>query len=205
MQANFKKAFGFAKQYFILLLGAFILSIGLFNIHSQSQITEGGVLGMTLLLHHWFGISPGISGLCMDALCYLIGYKLLGKTFLKYALTASLGFSVFYNILERFGYVIPDLSSHPLAAAVLGGIFVGVGVGLIVRIGGASGGDDALALSIAKATNVKISRVYFFTDFIVLMLSLSYIPVNKIICSLITVTISSYIIGKFYIEKHQEQ
>ena len=42
--------------------------------------------------------------------------------------------------------MLPDLSGHPLIAAILGGLFVGVGVGLIVRQGGSSGGDDALAL-----------------------------------------------------------
>ena len=44
-------------RYAVLLLGAAILSFGLFNVHSQSGVTEGGVLGTTLLLHHWFGIS----------------------------------------------------------------------------------------------------------------------------------------------------
>lgn len=51
------------KQYCLLLLGAAILSFGLYNIHSQSSITEGGILGMTLFLKHWLGISPGITGL----------------------------------------------------------------------------------------------------------------------------------------------
>lgn len=50
-------------RYAVLLLGAAILSFGLFNVHSQSGVTEGGVLGTTLLLHHWFGISPGVSEL----------------------------------------------------------------------------------------------------------------------------------------------
>ncbi|MEF9839782.1 MAG: YitT family protein [Lachnospiraceae bacterium] len=183
-------------RYFTLLLGTAILSFGLYNIHSQSQITEGGVLGMTLLLKHWFGISPGISGICLDSLCYFFGYKLLGKAFLKNAIIASLGFSCFYNTYQVFGYVLPDFSNQPLLAAMLGGLFVGVGVGLVVRSGGASGGDDALALIITKLTTCKISKAYLITDLTVLLLSLTYIPMNKIFYSLITVTLSSFIIGR---------
>lgn len=182
----------------MLLCGAAILAFGLFNVHSRSQITEGGVLGMSLLLHHWFGISPGICGPIMDMACYLLGLRLLGRGFLVNAMIASGGFAVFYGIFERMGAVLPNLSEQPLLASILGGLFVGVGVGLVVRAGGASGGDDALALVIAKLTGWGVSRAYLFTDIVVLLLSLSYLPVGKIIYSLLTVTISSLIIGKIH-------
>ena len=81
-----------------------------------------------------------------------------------------------------------------LAAALLGALFVGVGVGLIVRQGGSSGGDDALALSISAMTGLRVSKAYLFTDLTVLTLSLSYIPIRRIAYSLITVTVSSWLI-----------
>lgn len=188
----------FLMQYGTIFLGAAILSFGLLNIHSQSRISEGGVLGMTLLLQYWFDISPGISGLIMDSICYFIGFKLLGKAFLINALAASASFSLCYNIYSRFDYILPNLEGNPLFAAVLGGVFVGVGVGLIVLKGGASGGDDALALILSKFTKCKLSRAYFATDFVVLLLSASYIPFKNILCSLVTVSISSFMIGKIH-------
>ena len=69
-----------------------------------------------------------------------------------------------------------------------------MGVGLIVRQGGSSGGDDALALVISGKTGLRLSKAYLFTDLTVLCLSLSYIPLRRIIYSLITVTVSSVII-----------
>ena len=185
------------KHYLLLAAGAAILAFGMYNIHSRSLITEGGVLGMTLLLQHWFGITTGISGLCLDALCYFLGFRMLGRVFLKNALTASLCFSVFYNLFEHAGYLLPDLSPYPLAAAVLGGCLVGAGVGLVVREGGAAGGDDALALVLSKLLRCKISLAYLSTDITVLLLSLSYIPFKNILYSLVTVTISSFLIGLF--------
>ena len=185
-------------RYAMLLTGAAILAFGLFNVHSQSRITEGGVLGMTLLIQHWLGVTPAVSEVILDVICYSLGMKYLGKGFLKYALTATGGFAAFYAINERIGYVLPDLSGTPLLAALAGGLFVGIGVGLVVRAGGASGGDDALALVIAKVFRWKVSRAYLFTDLVVLLLSLSYIPVRNIACSLVTVTLSSFIIGKIH-------
>ena len=184
------------KHYALLLLGASILSFGLFNVHSQSNITEGGVLGMTLLLNHWFNISPSISGIVMDFTCYFIGWRVLGNSFLKNAMFASCCFSASYRLWESIGYILPSFADKPLIAAVLGAIFVGIGVGIVVKKGGASGGDDALALVISKLTNCRIARAYLITDLTVLTLSLSYIPFGKIAFSLITVTLSSFIIDK---------
>ena len=182
--------------YLIIVLGACILSFGLYNIHERTGVTEGGVLGMTLLLQHWFGLSPAITSPVMDIACYLLAWRYLGAGFIKVSVVSTLSVSLFYKVWEQFPPMLPDLSAHPLAAAVLGGLFVGVGVGLIVRQGGSSGGDDALALVISKVSRWRLARCYLFTDITVLVLSLSYIPVKRIAFSLITVTISSFLIDK---------
>ena len=179
-----------------LAVGTAILSIGLFNIHSQCNITEGGVLGMILLLEHWFEVSPSITGVILDFSCYFIGWKMLGNNFLKNAIFSTCCFSLWYRLWEHTGYMITDMSAIPLAAAVVGAVFVGIGVGIVVKEGGASGGDDALALVISKMAKCRISRAYLLTDLTVLTLSLSYIPFSKIIYSFITVTLSSRIIDK---------
>lgn len=181
-----------------LIAGTAILSFGLFNIHSQCDITEGGVLGMILLLEHWFKISPSITGVILDFSCYLIGWKMLGNSFLKNAIFSTCCFSLWYRLWEHTGYIIADMSAVPLAAAVAGAVFVGIGVGIVVKEGGAAGGDDALALVISKIAKCRISRAYLLTDLTVLALSLSYIPFSKIIYSFITVTLSSRIIDKIH-------
>ena len=193
------------KNVLLLLLGSAILSFGLFNVHSQSAVTEGGILGTTLLLQYWFGISPGISEFVMDMICYLIGFKLLGKQFLINSIIATSGFASFYTLWEFVGPVLPNLTDKPLAAAILGGLFVGIGVGIIVRQGGASGGDDVLALVLNKYLRLNLGKSYFMTDAIVLILSLSYIPFRRIAFSFITVMISSGLIDRMeaYYEKKE--
>ncbi len=183
-------------HYSTLFLGAAILSFGLFNIHSRRRITEGGVLGTVLLIQHWFKISPGITNPILDISCYMLGWKMLGTRFLKNAVFSSLSFSFCYGIWESLGYMLPDLTPYPLVASVMGALFVGIGVGIVVRKGGACGGDDALALVISKVTGWRISKAYLVTDLTVLALSLSYIPFSKIAYSLLTVTLSSNILEK---------
>ena len=151
---------------------------------------------MILLLEHWFEVSPSITGVILDFSCYFIGWKMLGNNFLKNAIFSTCCFSLWYRLWEHTGYMITDMSAIPLAAAVVGAVFVGIGVGIVVKEGGASGGDDALALVISKMAKCRISRAYLLTDLTVLTLSLSYIPFSKIIYSFITVTLSSRIIDK---------
>lgn len=184
------------KRILFIIIGAMICSFGIHNIHQQTGITEGGVIGLMLFIEHWIGISPAFITPVLDAACYLLAFKYLGGRFIKISAISTLSVSFFYKVWEQFPHMLPDLSAYPLAAAVLGGIFVGVGVGLIIRQGGSSGGDDALALTISHVTHMRLARAYLFTDLVVLGLSLSYIPVSRIIFSVITVTISSFLIDR---------
>lgn len=172
-----------------------LLAFGLYHVHSISGITEGGVLGATLLLDHWFRLSPAISGFILNLLCYLWGWKLLGRSFIAYSLIATFGFSASYKVFELFPPLWPQLAELPLLAAVVGALFVGVGAGFCVRAGGAAGGDDALAMCLAHVLRLDIRWAYLSTDLVVLALSLTYIPFRRIGWSLLTVLLSGQIIG----------
>ncbi len=192
------------KPCLISLLGSAILAFGLYNIHSFSGVTEGGVLGLTLLFHNWFGISPAVSGLIMNIICYLIGFKLLGKAFIVYSSVAGGGFSLFYAIFEQFDPIWPELANMPFLAAILGAIFVGVGVGLCVRMNSAPSGDDALAMGLSKVLHMGIQWVYLIGDVVVLAMSLTYIPLGKLAYSLLTVILSGQIVGLFQPKEKSE-
>lgn len=177
------------------LLSSAFLAFGIYHVHSLSGVTEGGVLGLVLLLQHWFDISPAVSGVVLNGACYFIGWKMLGREFLVYSACSVGGFSAAYAVLERFDPLWPQLAEHPLAAALLGAVFVGLGCGVCVRAGGASGGDDALAMAISQRLGCRIEYVYLFSDVTVLALSASYIPLRRLGYSLLTVLLSGRIIG----------
>ena len=170
------------------MIGSSIMAFGLYNVHSLSGVTEGGILGMTLLLNYWLDLSPAITG-------YLVGWKLLGWSFILYSTIAGFTFSASYAVFEQFPRLWPGLADMPLTAAIVGALFIGIGAGLCVRAGGAPSGDDALAMSICRVTKSDIRIPYLASDLLVLALSLSSLDLKRIAVSLLTVVLSGQLIG----------
>ncbi len=183
------------KNCVIAFFSSALQAFGMYNVHALSSITEGGIFGLVLLLSHWFRISPAISSFLLNAACYALGWRTLGRDFIGYSITACCGYSVTYAICERFPPLWPQIASMPLTASIVGALFIGIGAGLCVRAGGATSGDDALAMSLTRLTKIPIQRLYLISDLTVLGLSLSYIPLKRIGYSLLTVVLSGQIIG----------
>ena len=185
------------KTALTLFLASGFQAFGMYHIHETARITEGGIFGALLLLNHWFALSPALTSIVLNGACYLWGWKRLGHTFVLKSLIASAGYSVVYAVCELFPPLWPDIVNHPLLASISGALFIGIGAGICVRMGGATSGDDSLAMSIHDMTGIPVERIYLTSDLAVLLLSLSYIPYTRIIWSLLTVIISGQIIGWF--------
>ena len=182
MLSRMLKFFGLTKKGLLkIILGCAIMAFAVVNVHKQSGVTEGGVLGMMLFLNKIFGFDQSITSVVLDVSCYVLGFSIMGFDFVKKAFVATISFAV-------------------LLASIIGGICIGLGCGLVVSEGGAAGGDDALAMTISTKSGLKISLAYLFSDITVLALSLLYIPVDRIMFSLLTTVISSFLIGQFEVE-----
>lgn len=184
------------KDISLILIGSTILAFGVYNFYYLNSITEGGVLGIILLLKNIFGFDVSIAGAILDIALLIMGFKMFGKKFFVYSVGASVGFSVLYDIFETVGPLVPQMGMF--TSAVLGGLSVGIGCGIMMRVGCASGGDDALAMIISKVTSLKLSTVYLITDGIVLLLSVSYIPAVQLVYSIVAVLISGKTIDFIY-------
>lgn len=191
------------EQILLVLIGSIILSFGVYNFNFQNNITEGGVLGFLLLLKNLFNIRLSLANLIIDCVLLLVGYKFFGKKFIKYSLIATISFSLSFSFFESIGPVIPKFDNLILGS-IIAGLFVGLGSGLVVRAGGAAGGDDALALVISKTTSLKIGKVYMISDFFILGLSLIYLSFSQIAVSLIAVSVSGKVIDFVYSYKNKD-
>lgn len=193
------------KKLATIMIGATILAFGSYNFNYQNSVTEGGVLGLLLLIKNVFDISPSLTSLVIDLSLFALGTKFFGKKFLLYSILSTFTFSTMYNTFERIGFLVPNLEHNMLLASILAGIGVGIGVGLVVRGGGASGGDDVIALIGNKFTPLKVNHIYLISDGIVLFLSLVYLDFKHIVFSLIAVTISGKIISIIYNDEDQDE
>lgn len=188
------------QDVLFMVLGNMTLAFAIFNIHVPSRITEGGVLGGIVLLNKLFGIDQAIVNIILNFALYFIGIFLLGKSFLKKAIFSTLLYSLFWKFFAYIGPIIPSMEAYPLLAAVVGGLFIGAGCGLVVTRGASSSGDDCLALMLSRYTPLSLSSSYFFSDVTVLILSfVVYLPLKNLLCSIVTTSISSFVIGRFEI------
>ncbi|MBE6655673.1 MAG: HAD-IIB family hydrolase [Ruminococcaceae bacterium] len=183
------------KYCLITVLASTALALTLYNVHAQADITEGGILGLSLFFDAVLRVSPAVTTTVANALCYLLGFRVLGRKFIVYSAVGTAGFSLAYAIFEQFPPLFPGIAAYPLIASVTGALLVGVTCGICIRIGGAPSGEDALAMSLSRLLHISIQWVYPFTDFTVLGLSLIYIPFSRIVYSLVSVTLSAQVIG----------
>lgn len=190
----------FIKSIVMIILGSCILAFGSYNFNYQNSVTEGGVLGLILLIKNIFDISPSITSVIIDLSLFVLGSRFFGRKFLMYSILSTMTFSTSYRIWESIGFLVPSFTDNMIIASILAGLGVGVGVGLVVRGGGASGGDDVIALLGSRFTKLKVNHVYLITDAIVLLMSLIYLDFKQVFFSIIAVTISGKIISILHID-----
>ena len=157
-----------------IILGSIVVSFAVCYIHSKTQLTEGGQIGIELLLQHWFNISPAYSSVFIDLLLYILGFIILNKKFRINAIIGTLTYSISFFIFERIDFSFPFLNNL-LLSSIIAGILVGIGCGMVVRHIGSCGGDDSLALILNKLLKLPLFICYFALDLIVIVFSISYI------------------------------
>ncbi|WP_419894949.1 YitT family protein [Macrococcus psychrotolerans] len=168
---------------FFILIGAFIFSFGIVNFNMTNELTEGGFTGIALILYHLFGTSPALMNLIFNIPLFFVGYKLLGRLSFIYTLTGTLSVSLFLWICERYPMHI-DLKDDLLLASLFGGVFIGMGLGIIFRFGGTTGGVDILARLMKKYFDIAMGRTMFAFDCLVLIAT--YITIGDYIITMYT-------------------
>lgn len=181
-----------------ILLGTAIFAFGLLYFIIPNQLMEGGVTGITVLLNYAFGISPSISTLVINIPLFLLGWKVFGGRQIIYTGVGIVSLTIFLGLFERLidaGYIIPLHTEHDfLLAALYAGVTIGLGLGIVFRAGGTTGGSDIIARILSKKTGISIGRVMLGIDIVIIGSSLIYIPIEKILYTLISVFIGSKVI-----------
>lgn len=185
------------KQVFfdilLIFLGASIYSFGLVTFNIPNQLAEGGVTGLTLIIYNWTGFNPAYSTLLLNIPLILIGLKIFGFKSLIYTLVGTFSLSLNILIWQQFNIVI-SVDNDLLIAALLAGLFGGIGSGIIYKIGGTTGGTDIVARIIEKNIGLTMGRSMLILDIIVLLLSLSYLSLKEMMYTLIAVFVFSIIV-----------
>jgi len=171
------------KDYCTIIIGTFIVAVGIVVFIAPLKLAPGGVYGIAIIMHHLFGWRLGLTGLGLEIPLLLLGTWLLGSKFGAKTVVGIISLAGFISLLE-FVYGYEPLISMPgnsaiadptanFIIALFGGVIVGVGLGLIFRTRATSGGTDIVAMIIAKyVKHIPLGTILMIVDSVIVLLAL---------------------------------
>ncbi|MWC28493.1 YitT family protein [Paenibacillus sp. MMS18-CY102] len=187
-----------ARSLIPVMAGTAIYAFGLHYFVIPNQLMEGGLTGIGVLLNYALGAPLSISTLVLNIPLFLIGLKALGKQQMAYTIFGTVSLSVFLALIERAidkGWLIPFQTSQDyILAALYAGVTLGLGLGIVFRFGGTTGGVDIIARILGKWKGWSMGQVILALDVVIIGIALLYIPKEKVLYTLVSVFIASKMI-----------
>jgi uncharacterized membrane-anchored protein YitT (DUF2179 family) len=182
------------KNILFIVIGTAIMSFGLVTFNMQNKLAEGGFTGITLLLYFLFKWDPSYTNLILNIPLFFIGWKILGRNAFLYTILGTVGLSVFLWIFQRYTINMP-LQDDLTLAALFAGVFLGIGLGIIFRYGGTTGGVDIIARLVQKYFGWGMGKTMFLFDICVIAVSmLTYLNYKQAMYTLVAVFIGARVI-----------
>ncbi|MDW0111609.1 YitT family protein [Sporosarcina saromensis] len=182
------------KNIFFIVLGAAIFSFGLVHFNIQHELAEGGFTGITLILLFAFKWDPAIMNLVLNIPMFLIGWKLLGRRAFIYTLIGTVAVSVFLKVFMKYQFTI-HMEDDMFLVALFAGVFIGIGLGIIFRFGGTTGGVDIIARLAHKYIGWSMGKTMFMFDAFVILLSWAvYLDYRSMMYTLVALFVGARVI-----------
>lgn len=185
------------RNIIFILIGSAIFSFGIVNINIENHLAEGGFTGITLLLYFLFKFDPSYSNLILNIPIFFIGWKLLGRATFIYTLIGTFSVSLFLWIFQRYEVLNlhVNLQNDMTLATLFAGAFIGIGLGIIFKYGGTTGGVDIIARLAHKYVGWSMGKTMFMFDAIVIIVSiLTYLSYREGMYTLVAVFIGAKVI-----------
>lgn len=183
------------RDIILVIIGSFIFAAGVNAFVISGDLGEGGVTGLAIILYYAFHISPAWTNFIVNAVLIAVGYKFLSKRSMYLTILATVLISIFLSLTEPWHVQTDNI----LVNAIFGGSAVGLGIGIIILAGGTTAGTTILAGIANKYLDVSTPYALLFFDVIVVLISLTVIPLDRILVTLISLYIGTKVID-FVIE-----
>ena len=175
-----------------VMIGSIIAAFALEQILLPQKILDGGVVGISIILHELLPFMPiGALTILLNLPFVIIGGKKLGKTFFIYTGTGMAVFSVFLSVFERFQL---ELQGDQVLASIFGGAVLGIGVGIVIKNGGCLDGTEAVALLISKKFHISIGQIVLSCNVIIYLLAALLFGLNSALYSILTYFVISKVV-----------
>lgn len=168
-----------------IIVGSFLFAIGVNTFMIAGNLGEGGVTGLAVILYYAFDISPAISNFLMNAVLLVVGFKFLSRRSMYYTIVVVILTSLFLWLTEDWQIQTDQI----LINTVFGGLFVGLGIGLVIRIGATTAGTTILARLVNKYMDINVSYALLFFDLVVITIGLTVMTLEQVLLTVIALYI----------------
>jgi uncharacterized membrane-anchored protein YitT (DUF2179 family) len=181
-----------------IVLGTAIYAFGLHYFVISNRLMEGGLTGVALLLNYVFELPPSVTTLAMNVPLFILGWRVLGREAMLLTIFGTLSLSFFLWLMERlivYGWLNPFHTERDyFLVTAYAGLTLGIGLGIVFRYGGTTGGADIIARIAHKRKGWSMGQVILWIDVLVIGCSLLFIPKEKILYTFVVVFIASKVI-----------
>lgn len=151
------------------IVGAFVIASGVALFLLPNQLSSGGVSGIATITYYLFNIPMGTMIIIINIPLFLFSIYKIGKKFFLKSLIGTASLSVFIDILDK----IEPLTQDRFLACVYGGIIIGLGTAIILKVNSSTGGSDLIS-QIARKYNptIRSSNIIVILDIIIVTLNM---------------------------------
>lgn len=187
------KILKYLKEYLIITVGCFFYAVSINYFFISNHLAEGGVAGICLILFYLFKLPVGIMYFVINIPLLIMGWRLVGKDFLFKTLYGTSCLSFLITLTENWKGPSNDI----MLGSVYGGLFIGIGLGLIFMVNGSTGGTDVIARILNRYFDIPMGRTMLFLDVVILGVAAMFFGKEIVMYTLISMMIVSKAIDFF--------
>lgn len=181
------------RSLLLIALGVAMYTFGFVKFNMANALAEGGVAGVTLIIHALYKIDPAYTSLILNIPLFIMGARVLGRKSLALTIYGTVLLSFFIWFWQQVPVKIV-LQNDMMLVAVVAGLFAGAGSGLVFRYGATTGGTDIIGRVIEEKFGFKLGQTLLFVDALVLTASLVYIDLQHMLYTLVASFVYSQVL-----------
>lgn len=186
------------KMIGFMILGNAILAMGTAAFVVPNGLISGGVTGIGLILQRLFGLPVDIGVFAADGVLFLLGAAVMGKAFAATIILSTIVYPTFFSLFGKIPF-LTSLTDDKLMAAIYAGLLMGAGIGLVIKVGGSTGGMDIPPIILRKLFGLSIPVMISVGDILLLLVQAFYSSTEQVLYGILVVMLTSIVIDKVLI------
>lgn len=186
------------KMIGFMILGNAILAMGTAAFVVPNGLISGGVTGIGLILQRLFGLPVDIGVFVADGVLFLLGAAVMGKAFAATIILSTIVYPTFFSLFGKIPF-LTSLTDDKLMAAIYAGLLMGAGIGLVIKVGGSTGGMDIPPIILHKLFGLSIPVMISVGDILLLLVQAFCSSTEQVLYGILVVMLTSIVIDKVLI------